>query len=241
MVLGSLFIQAFLVGLSGAVMPGPLLTYNFQLAYQQGFWAGPKLVLGHAVLEALLVLGLIGGLGAFVRHPVTRVVLGLLGGLMLAWMGCELLWKESRRGLRVFRETAAAGGPAGPAGTHAASLHPALAGLLISLTNPYWSLWWAVVGLAFITKAAVYGWAGLLAFYTGHILADLGWYSLVSLAVAKGRQFISEGIYRWLLIGCGAFLIVLAVSFGFDALKNIPELWDKAIDLFKLEHSAVTV
>ncbi len=232
----TILIQAFVVGLSGALAPGPLLTYNIQLSYKQGFWSGPRLILGHAILELLLIMGLILGLKDLIEQPLTRIVIGLCGGLMLAWMGYGLVWKESRKPLVVFSETAAAGET--ELMKKETFFSPVMAGLFISLANPYWALWWASVGLAFISKALLWGWLGVVIFFCGHILADLLWYSLVSWAAVKGRQLISKHFYRWLMIGCGIFLLYLAIFFIYDAIKVWISLGD-ATELFK--HPATKV
>ena len=227
----TILIQAFMVGLSGALAPGPLLTYNIQLSYKKGFWSGPQLILGHAILELLLIVGLILGLKDLIELPLTRIVIGLFGGLMLAWMGYDLVWKESRKSLSVLSETAAADGELSRVNKETI-FSPVMAGLIISLANPYWSLWWASIGLAFIAKAFIWGWLGVISFFCGHILSDLLWYSFVSLAVVKGRQLISDKFYRWLMIGCGIFLFYLAIFFIYDAVKVLISMGD-VTELFK--------
>ncbi len=230
----NIFGQAFLVGLSGAVAPGPLLTYNIQLTCKKGFWSGPKLVLGHAILEAILILGLIWGLGRFIQLPATRIAIGLLGGLMLVWMGYDLIFKESRKGTIPSSMEVATATETAPA-ARVTDLNPVLAGIVISISNPYWLMWWVMVGLAMITQALNFGWLGVACFYSGHILSDLGWYSFVSGAVAKGQRFISGRIYRWLLMVCGLFLIFLALTFIYDVLDLfgiIPWFYEQTIDLF---------
>ena len=42
--------------------------------------------------------------------------------------------------------------------------------------------------MSLLTKAYAIGMAGLVAFYVGHILGDLTWYSAVSGIVAAGRR-----------------------------------------------------
>lgn len=230
-----IFVQALLVGFSGAIAPGPLLTYNIQLTYKKGFWVGPKLVLGHAILEALLVIGIIAGLGSFIQLPVTKIVLWLLGGLLLAWMGYDLIWKETRRDLptTMTASTSVEDGASASAENevsasgesntriNVANLPPVLAGIVISLSNPYWALWWAMIGLGLITQALAFGWLGVLIFFSGHILSDLIWYSFISGAVAGGRRYLSTAAYHWLLRICGLFLFFIAISFIMAALKTL--------------------
>ncbi len=231
MTLFEVFVQSLLLGFSGALAPGPLLTYDIQLAYKKGFWVGPKLILGHAILEALLIIGLIAGLGSYIKLTATQVVLGIFGGILLFWMGCNLIGSESKNSDRVVKEQAAAN----ETGTALINMNPVIAGFLISLSNPYFLIWWAVIGLGLMTKSLALGWTGIIVFFCAHELADLSWYTLVSAAISKGRQFISGVVYRWLLIICGIFLIFLAGKFLYDALQLLGVtqwFYHQTIDLF---------
>jgi threonine/homoserine/homoserine lactone efflux protein len=91
----------------------------------------------------------------------------------------------------------------------------------VSLSNPYWSLWWATVGLGYITLSMKSGTAGLTAFYTGHILADLFWYCLVAGAVVAGRKVLSPRLYRGILVACGIFLVWLGGMFVYRGFSGI--------------------
>lgn len=236
MTLLGIFTQSFILAFSGALVPGPLLTYDIQRSYQKGFWVGPQLILGHALLEAILILGLIGGLGGYLKLPVTRIILGGLGGLLLLWMGYDLIWTESKKSYLPVKEQTATG-----AAVSALNLNPIVAGFVISLSNPYFLIWWAVIGLGIMTKSLTYGWIGILVFYCAHELIDLSWYSLVAAAISKGRQFISVRVYRLLLIICGIFLVFLGGKFLYDAWRQVAGQlvgvtdWFQhhAIDLFK--------
>lgn len=57
----SLFTTAFLVGLSGAMMSGAMLTVTISETTRRGFWVSSQVVLGHVVVELLLVACLAGG------------------------------------------------------------------------------------------------------------------------------------------------------------------------------------
>jgi threonine/homoserine/homoserine lactone efflux protein len=197
---------SFLVALSGALMPGPLLTVTVGEAARRGFWAGPLLIVGHALLEAALVVLLLAGLGVWLRRPAVLGTVGVLGAVALAWMGTGLL-KASRHG--VLRLDA--GSDSG--------LHPVAAGVLMSAANPYWLIWWLTIGLGYVLFAMQYGLLGVVLFYLGHILADFAWYTLVSGTVAKGRHLLSDRYYRGFLAGCGVFLFAFGGYFAVQGVR----------------------
>jgi threonine/homoserine/homoserine lactone efflux protein len=205
-VLAGLASTSFLVALSGALMPGPLLTVTVGEAARRGFWAGPLIMVGHALLELALVLVLLIGLGAWLNKPLILGVVGVLGAGMLGWMGFMTL-KASRRGRLDFEAQDNSG------------LNPVLSGVLMSAANPYWLLWWLTIGLGYVMFSVKYGMAGVALFYLGHIAADFAWYSLVSGAVAGGRRFLSDGLYRGFLAGCGVFLVGFGGYFAVQGVK----------------------
>ncbi|WP_373878636.1 LysE family transporter [Neomoorella thermoacetica] len=204
----ALFSTAFLVGLSGALMPGPLLTVTVEESTRRGSGAGPLLVLGHGILELMVVILLLFGLGGFLTHPGVGRLMAVVGGVVLIWMGQGMI-----KGARAGEVQLQLPGDA-PANLTVRPVWRAVAtGGVISLANPYWLLWWATIGAAFLTQAARLGAAGVVSFFSGHILSDLGWYSLVAAGVAAGRRFISQRFYRYLIMACGIFLLVLGFLF----------------------------
>ncbi|KYH32619.1 LysE type translocator [Moorella mulderi DSM 14980] len=87
----ALFTTAFMVGLSGALMPGPLLTLAIEESTRRGAGAGPLLVLGHGLLELLMLFLLLLGLGSFLAHPTVSRVVAVLGGAVLLWLGTDMI------------------------------------------------------------------------------------------------------------------------------------------------------
>jgi threonine/homoserine/homoserine lactone efflux protein len=197
---------SFIVALSGALMPGPLLTVTVGEATRRGFWAGPLIILGHGVLELALVLLLLAGVGVWLNRPLVLGTVGVLGAGMLGWMGLGLV-KASKYSRLEFDPEAGGG------------VHPVWAGIFMSLANPYWLIWWLTIGLGYVLFSAKYGLLGVVLFFFGHILADFAWYSFVSAAVAQGRRLISDQIYRGFLAGCGFFLFGFGGYFGFQGIK----------------------
>ncbi|PLX84723.1 MAG: lysine transporter LysE [Desulfuromonas sp.] len=178
--------MSFLLGLSGAMMPGPLLTVTVTETVRRGMWAGPLLMAGHALLEGALVLLLFFGLADLVQDGSAFSVIALAGGGMLLWMGYGML-----RSLPTLRLELV--------GEEGSGLHPLAAGAVVSLANPYFTLWWATVGMGYLAVAHKAGPAGVAVFYLFHILADFVWYTFVAGTVSFGRRFLSDRGYRILV------------------------------------------
>jgi hypothetical protein len=82
-----IFGGSFILALSGALMPGPLLIVTISESARRGFPAGPLLMTGHALPELLLVLAIIKGLGSYLRAPLVIGLIAFIGGIVLIWMG----------------------------------------------------------------------------------------------------------------------------------------------------------
>jgi len=204
----TIFCTSFIIALSGAMMPGPLLTATISETSRQGFKAGPLLILGHGILELLLVFALIFGLAPFLQRQEVFIFTAFAGAIILIWMGVGML--RSLNGLRIDWEKKSAG-----------SKHLIRAGILLSIANPYWTIWWASIGLGYILYSQKFGIPGILFFFLGHIIADLTWYAIVSLAVDRGRHFLTDRLYRGVIGICASFLIVFACYFAYSGFHKI--------------------
>lgn len=194
-----------LVSLSGVMSPGPISAMAFSEGTQQGVRAGPLISVGHALAELVLVAGLAVGLSRVLQQNLVAGLIGLLGGAFLLWMGVDLV-RSAWRGEVTLN-------PQGGQAQGAARLGLVPAGLLLSVSNPFWLLWWATVGAANMIAFLGYGLLGLATFYLSHVLMDFGWNSFLSLVGASGRQVMSEKVYRGILATCGVFLTAFGVYF----------------------------
>ncbi|KLU60038.1 threonine efflux system [Peptococcaceae bacterium CEB3] len=201
---GAIFLASLMMGFSGAIMPGPLLTVTVDASLKEGPLAGPKLILGHALLEFSLVVLIFFGLGVFLTWNSVKGAIGVIGGLFLLWMSYGMLRESTHKDLALDSPTN---------DRQPKRLNLILAGATVSASNPYWSIWWATVGAGALMLAAGEGVAGAASFYAGHIVSDFLWYSLVSTAVARGRKVFTPRRYRMVLVVCGVFLLGLALYF----------------------------
>lgn len=202
---GTLWVIAgtsFGVGLSGAVSPGPMLVFTIRESLRIGSLAGPLVVAGHAILELAVVLALVWGVSRFLTADPVVAAISIAGGLFLLWMGYGLL----RRPGSQLLDAAAEGGSG-------AWWRTLAGGAVVSLANPFWTIWWATIGLSYLVWAREEGSGGVAAFYGGHIMSDLAWYTLVAVGIAGGRRVLGPGVYRGLLMVCGVFLLGLGAWF----------------------------
>ena len=204
----TIFLSSFLIALSGALMPGPLLTVTVSESSQRGAVTGPLVILGHGMLELLLVLALLSGMAPFFKRDEVFVVIALAGGIILFWMAISMF-----RSLPALRFDFA--------GERQKSQNLILAGIILSLANPYWTIWWVTIGLGYIMHSVKFGIMGVVAFFIGHLLADLAWYALVSFSVAKGRAFFTDRIYRGVIGCCAFFLLVFAGYFFYSGIEKL--------------------
>lgn len=195
--------EAFVTGFSGAMMPGSLLVATIVLVGARGFWAGPQMIIGHGLLEIVLVIAIMAGLHRFLDRPEAPLVriIGVAGGLMLLWMGADML-----RSVPHLSLTAVA--------TDDLRYSPIPAGIVYSAVNPYFWIWWASIGLGLLGQAAAHrGRVGVGVFFAGHITSDLTWYSLIAGLLASGGRLLGDGPYRLLIALCAIFLLWLGVRF----------------------------
>lgn len=204
----TIFFSSFVIALSGALMPGPLLTATISESSRRGAHAGPLLIVGHGILELALVIALMLGLAPFLRQEEVFIVTAFAGALILFWMGANML--RSLPDLTLSWD----------AGTEKHS-HLVMTGILMSIANPYWIIWWVTIGLGYIVYSIEYGIWGVLFFFSGHILADLAWYAFISAAVCKGRHFISNRVYRVVIGACALFLIFFGGYFAYAGFQKI--------------------
>jgi threonine/homoserine/homoserine lactone efflux protein len=210
MELWSLFLTAFIVGFSGALMPGPLLAVDIAETPVKGIRTGPILVGGHAIAELAVVIILALGLSSLENNKTISNIIGIIGGIMLIVMGLAMLYDLLRSKLKTQAARR----------TGKSALRLTTDGIVTSLSNPYWYVWWATTGSAFMVRSLEHGMVGPPVFYIGHILSDFVWYTLVSIIIWKGRKIIVGVGYKILIALCALFLLYLGGMFIHDGITG---------------------
>lgn len=209
-----------MLALSGALMPGPVLTVTVSESTHRGSVAGPLMILGHGLLELLLIILLLAGLAPFIARDEVFIAVSLVGGTILLWMAWSMVRELPTLQLQPAK------------GTEEKRRSLILAGVLLSLANPYWLIWWATVGIGYILYATKYGLLGVATFFAGHILADLAWYTFVSFGVSKGKRFFDDTIYRRLICACAGFLALFSCYFFYSGIGKGYALLNMQLKIF---------
>ena len=197
------FFLGLVIGLTGALAPGPTLVATINASIAGDWKIGPKVTLGHMIAESVLFFLIVIGL-ATLALPYTSAI-ALIGGIALIAFGALTI--AGSRG-------ASLGGPV--TGTAA---NPYIAGLVTSAANPYFWIWWLTIGSAMVIAGLAGGIVLAGVFMIGHWCADLGWFTLVSTGVSRGRTILSDMSYRRIMGVCGVFLILFGAYY---LLKVLP-------------------
>jgi threonine/homoserine/homoserine lactone efflux protein len=193
----SMLLLGFVIGLTGALAPGPTLVATINASLTGSWTAGLKISLGHIIAEIVIFLLIVFGLATIAR-PFTTII-AAVGGTALIIFG--ILTILGSRTASLDQKSASPGG------------NPVLAGLVSSAANPYFWIWWLSVGSAMVIAALTGGILLAAVFMIGHWAADTGWFTLVAASVSKGVSVISDTLYHRIMAACGLFLIAFGVYY----------------------------
>jgi len=216
-----IFIFSFLVALTGALSPGPLLTFTIykSLKQKRGYLAAVYILLGHATIEFILIIALLAGASLIFQNIIFLTSIGFIGGMFLVIYGIFAI----RGVLKTDFETNFTLEENIVKGYKGNSY---VGGILVSLSNPFWTFWWAVIGLSLMVSfdITLLMPIEILLFFIGHELGDIVWYLPLSIFVYYGGKSLNPRIYKYVLIGCGVFMIVFGIYLTFNIVFNPPTI-----------------
>jgi threonine/homoserine/homoserine lactone efflux protein len=196
--------EAFLISLSGVIAPGPVTAVTIGKGNESPH-AGALIAIGHGVIEVPLMISMLYGFGYLLNLSHTKLVIAFVGGLFLLFMGVSMF----RRGMQVQATSKMYAHP------------PIVAGILLSLGNPYFLIWWATVGAALILRSVSFGTVAFIIFALVHWLCDFLWYYFLSVLSFKGGQFFGKRFQKIAFATCGVILLFFSGKFIIDAVRLV--------------------
>lgn len=219
-----IFSFSFLVALTGAMSPGPLLTYTIIKSVQakkRGYLMGLWIIIGHALLEMVIIIFLLLGFSFVLQNIIVVRSIGIIGGLILIGFGASIIRDVYRGSVSTsFLDPDQSSEEKPTIPKQKGIGNPVIGGIVVSMTNPYWWVWWATVGFAFIIQFDISfrQWPKLIAFFLGHEAGDLIWYLIVSTLAFLGLRRLNKKVYYGILVLCGIFMILFGIYIGVSPL-----------------------
>lgn len=222
-----IFSFSFLVALTGAMSPGPLLTYTIIKSVKtskHGYLMGLWIIMGHAILEMGIIILLLFGFSFVLKNITVVRIIGVSGGLILMLFGASIIRDIFNGKISTDFLNSQDGSNKDPGSIKNKGLeNPIIGGIMVSMSNPYWWVWWATIGFAFMVQFNISfkKWPKLLAFFLGHEAGDLIWYLLVSTLAFFGLRHMNRKAYYGILMFCAIFMILFGIYLGISPfLKN---------------------
>lgn len=195
-------LSAVLISLSGVLSPGPMTAAVVERGGRSGR-SGIYISLGHGAVELPIIAVLALGAGSVFQTQWVKIVVGIAGGIYLLYLGRGMLRPPA----------------ADPSGGKAGQGSSVLAGILLSIGNPYFIIWWATVGLGLVISATAFGVMGVVLFAIVHWLCDLVWLGFLSAASNRGVKRFGPGFYRKVSLVSGGVLLFFGVVFIWNSAR----------------------
>lgn len=196
--------EAVLISLSGVMAPGPITAVTVGKGSESPH-AGAMVAIGHGVVEFPLMVLILYGFGYLLGQFYVKALAALVGGLFLFMMAVGMFRSLKEAEVSSSKYTRS----------------PLIAGIILSLGNPYFLLWWATVGATLILRSVSFGVAGFLVFALFHWLCDFFWCYLLSALSFRGGQFCGRRFQQVLFAVCGVLLLFFSGKLILDAIRML--------------------
>ena len=209
----SVFFFSFVIAIGAVVSPGPVSTSIVSQSPRRGWLTGPLVATGHISLELIMVILLTLGLGVGLANPTVQIVISIMGGALLAWMGLAMIRDTWQRKIKL---------PSREVGDVAMNTKQLIGlGMIATISNPFWYAWWVTIAAGYLYQAKEVGLVLVLAFYLGHITVDYAWDTILSTIIGNGSRWMTDKVYRLLIYACGAFFLYMAWVFLIQGISRL--------------------
>lgn len=212
-------ILGFTVGISAALIPGPMMVATIGASVKNGWRAGPSIFIGHALVELAIFVLVLVGVSPFLGKTIISY-LAIVGGLVMLLFGLVMIRsakEASTMDMSISASSLSLSSNPVPAKIITSELNPfsgpVSAGIITSALNPFFVIWWLTAGSSLILQEYVTGILSLVAFIIGHWVADLGFLIALSSSFSRGTRMISQRTHEIMVYACGGFMAVFGVWF----------------------------
>jgi len=188
-----------IISASGVMSRGPLFAANVMYGLREGKISGLKMAIGHTIVEFPLILFLGVGFFTIENIPEIRTTITILGAIGL--FGFAVLQIRSVIKKEFSIETKSKQGPL-------------VAGILLSVLNPFFIIWWLTIGLVLISKSIEsFGLIGIVILFLFHIWMDYLWLFTIAAFSSKAKNYLSKRNFKIIIVGLSLILIYFGIDF----------------------------
>jgi threonine/homoserine/homoserine lactone efflux protein len=196
-------LQSMLISLTGVMAPGPITAVTVGKGNDSPH-AGALISIGHGIIEFPLMVAIFYGFGSLIELHYVKPSIALSGGFFLVVMAIGMV--RSIRNAQI------------QSGKYIDS--SLLSGVLLSVANPYFLIWWITIGATLVMRSFTFGIYGFIAFALAHWICDFVWYYFLSALSFKGGQFFGRVFQKVIFGVCGGFLLFLSGKFIIEGVKG---------------------
>ena len=222
-------LEAMFISLSGVMAPGPMTAVTVGKGNQSPH-AGAWIAVGHGIVEFPLMVAVFFGVGYLLELSYVKAAIALVGGAFLLFMGIGMFRNIPGDGdiERMDRDGVAErmGDVLGDTDLLEDSAivdtrSPVIAGIVLSLGNPYFLIWWATVGAALVLRAVSFGLVGFVTFAMLHWSCDFVWSYLLSALSFKGGRVFGDRFQKAVFMVCGGALVFFSGKLMVDGVRTL--------------------
>lgn len=203
------FLEVVLISSSGALSPGPLSTSAIFMGLKRDWRSGVGVAVGHSIVEFPLITLLALGLYSIITNGLFVLLLGVVGGGFLAFLGFLMV----RDAFHV-----------GSNDNTFSNVHdnPIIVGITLTGLNPYFILWWFLVGGILIIDALnLFGLFGVVILFVFHVWMDYAWLTLLAYMGHFGKNLLNTRGYRLFLGVIGVLFFLYAINLILKVLLGV--------------------
>jgi threonine/homoserine/homoserine lactone efflux protein len=202
----TLVFEIIFISMTGVMLPGAMTAVTLSRGAESPY-SGILISIGHGIVEVPLIIIIFLGFSYLVNFTIIKIIIAFGGSFFLILTGIGMFFK--------IKETEASKSILNPSRV--------MTGILFSIGNPAFILWWLTLGAALIMKVSKFGTLFLIAFIIIHLLCDLLWLFFLSALSFKGGQFFGRKFQKILFVACGILLFFFSIKYFIDGLNFFHE------------------
>lgn len=206
-----MILEKIILGISLAAPIGPVSAEMIKRGLKNGFWAAFNIRIGGAIGNSVCLVAAFFGLSALAQYKVAFNLVGILGAVLLLYMGGMTI-------LKVFKNMSLES-----SNTQEFLSNSLLLGFTLAIANPIAIAFWLGIGAAGLSASQEGDLIELTSFLHNFLIIAgvLLWGFALSLSLEFGRRIVTPKMLNSVTLFSGSVLLYFGCKYGFNGTKNL--------------------